>query len=144
MSKGLKITLVVVAGFLASLILVVIGFVSKWFDTAVDVVSPDNVKAQHEQVIGKYNGMIAAADNTCTVQESGTAGNDRSATLVEDPTLAYQATFRKIVSEYNSSVDNLFKAGIVAPPGDPESVDINSLDTSDWCTVSDQLIDSRN
>lgn len=117
-----------------------IGYVAKWGNTAVDIVSPENVKAQHEQVIGKFNSMIASAKNTCTVQKAGTAGGKRSSTLVEDPTLAYSATFNKIVSEYNSSVDNLFKAGIVAPPGYPKSVELNELDTTDWCSVPKQLI----
>ena len=124
-----------------SIVFGLVGLGLGWFNKGVDIVSPQNVEKQHAQVIGKYNSMIAAAQNTCTIQTSGvTPGTDRSPTMIEDPTMAYQATFRNIVVEYNSSVDNLFKAGIVAPPGYPDSVDINSIDTTDWCTVDEQLL----
>jgi hypothetical protein len=134
--RGLKII-----GAILGVLLVIwaIGFTAGWFMTGAAVVSPENVKAQHEQVIGKYEAMIAAAGNACTVQQSQPEGSDKSPTLVEKPVLAYAATFRSIAASYNSSVDNLFKAGIVAPPGYPKSVDIKALDTSDWCTVPDQL-----
>jgi hypothetical protein len=121
----------------------VTGLALGWFRTATEVVSPANVKAQHEQVIGKYESMIAAAGNACTVQGSDGKSSEKSPTLVESPVLAYEATFRRIVADYNASVDNLFKAGIVAPPGYPESVDLKSIDTTDWCTVPDQLIALR-
>lgn len=145
MRTGLKITLWFIGGVLfLSLVFGIIGFTQGWFRAATDIVSPDNVKRQHAQVIGKYEDLIAAADNTCTVQEAGESEvTDRSATFVESPTLAYEATFRSIVADYNASVDNLFEAGIVAPPGYPESVDLKSLDTTDWCTVSDQLINLK-
>lgn len=138
----------VVFGFIAFIAIVVVfsimAFVGKWFDTAVEVVSPDNVITQHEQVIQGYEAMIASAGNICVVQESAEKEKDsRSPLLVESPTLAYEATFRNIVSEYNQAQDNLFKAKIVAPAGYPKSVAIKNLDTSDWCTVADQLYEMK-
>lgn len=140
----MKVVASVVGTFIVVAILtIILGFAFGWFKTGVGVVSADNVKAQNEQVIGHYNDMIAAAKNTCTVQKAAKSQDERSALLVEDPTLAYTATFNRIVADYNSSVDNLFKAGIVKPKGYPESVDINSLDTEDWCSVPKQLLDLR-
>ena len=141
MKTGTKI----VVGFIAFCLAIgavfgIINLVSGWGKAATDVVSADNVKIQHEQIIGKYESMIAAADNNCQIQQAGESeSNSKSPTLVEDPTLAYAATFRNIVADYNSSMDNLFKAKIVAPSGYPKSVELHNLDTSDWCTVSSQI-----
>lgn len=137
MGKKLVATGIAVA---ASIALTGCGFIGSWAQTGVDVISPENVKAQHETVIGKYNAMLTTADNACTVQEAGEApGTNRSATLVESPTLAYEATFRNARTGYNNAVDNLFKAKIVAPPGYPKSVNTLDVDTDDWCTVSEQI-----
>lgn len=144
MSYGWKVFLTVLGIFAGVLVLGLVGFGMKWFGTAVEVVSPDNVKTQHEQVIQGYEAMIASAGNICVVQESAQKEtNGRSPVLVESPTLAYEATFRNIVSEYNQTQDNLFKAKVVAPSGYPKSVAIKSLDTSDWCTVADQLYELK-
>lgn len=124
---------------LIGVVTTVIGFANNWGRTAVDVVSPDNVKKQHEQIIGKYNSMIAAADNVCTVSKSSATDASKAPTLVENSTTAYQSTFRNIVTDYNSSMENIFKAKIVAPEGYPKSVPLSKLDTKDWCTVSDQI-----
>lgn len=141
MKTGMKVAIWFILAVLAiGLVFGVIRFVGGWGNTAAEVVSPDNVKAQHEKIIGHYQAMIAAADNACTVQASGESeGNSKSPTLIEDPTLAYEATFRNIVADYNASMDNIFKAGIVAPPGYPSSVELSNLDTTDWCTVSEQI-----
>lgn len=127
----------------AVIILALLGFGLGWFKAGTDIVSADNVKKQHELVIDKYNSMIAAADNVCTAQGTVEKG-ERSPTLVENPTTAYEATFRSIVKDYNNAVDNLFKAKIVKPEGYPSSVMLNELDTSDWCTVSDQVRSLKN
>lgn len=129
---GIILALTVIGG--------IVGLARGWFQAGADIVSPQNVKRQHAQVIGKYEDMIAAADNVCSVQEAGeTTSDGRSVTFVESPTLAYEATFRDIVADYNSSIDNLFEAGIVAPAGYPTSVELKQLDTEDWCTISDQI-----
>lgn len=118
----------------------VIGFANNWGRTAVEVISPANVKAQHEQVITKFEALRVAAGNACAVQQSAAKkGDSRTPTLVEDPTLAYTATFRNIAADYNSAVQNLFKAKVVMPPGYPQAVQLNQIDTTDWCTVTSQL-----
>lgn len=143
MSKT-KIVLAVIGAFLAlGLVFTFLGLAFGWIGAGAKVVSADNVRTQHAVVIGHFNAMDASAKNACTVQKSATGSSDRSPTLVEDPMLAYSATFNSIAADYNSAVDNNFKAGIVAPSGYPESVYINSIDTEDWCTVSKQLQNMR-
>lgn len=144
MRTGIKTALILMGAFIGlAVVFGVIGLGIGWFKAGTDIVAPENVKAQHEQVIGKYEAAIAAAGNACTVQDGTKEGDEKSPTLVESPVLAYEATFRSIIADYNSSVDNLFKAGIVAPPGYPESVQMKDLDTKDWCSVPDQLTDLR-
>lgn len=144
MSTG-KIVWVSIGGILAAgLAITLLGLAFGWFGAGAKVISAENVRTQHAVVIGHYNAMDAAAKKACLVQKSATSSSDRGPTLVEDPTIAYASTFYNLVSEYNSTVDNNFKAGIVAPSGYPESVDINSLDTEDWCAVSKQLQKMRN
>lgn len=140
MKTGVKVTVWFIVIVLAiGPVFGIIGLVSGWGKAAGDVVSAENVKAQHEKVIGHHQAMIAAADNACTVQSGESEGNSKSPTMVENPTLAYEATFRNIVAVYNASMDNVFKAGLVAPPGYPSSIELANLDTSDWCTVSSQI-----
>ncbi len=111
-----------------------------WFGAGAHVVSAENVQKQYGTVIGEYNDMVVAAQNACTVQKSvGKASTDKEPTLVESPTLAYEATFRNLVSKYSATVDNPFEGKVVVPPGYPTSHQLAGLDTTDWCTVSSQL-----
>lgn len=126
------------------LLIAVLGWSLGWFSKGVSIVGPQNVERQYEQVISDYEALVAAAGNACTVQTAGESEkNGKSPTLVEDPTLAYQATYRSIEARYNSTVDNLFKAGIVKPAGYPSSEEIRAIDTSDWCEVEQQLFQIR-
>ena len=143
MKTGFKVFLAMLALLLVSLIFAIIGFANKWFDRGVEIVSPQNVEKQHEQIIGKYESAIASARNICQIQGKVSEGTNRSATLVEGVDTAYIATFNNIVQDYNSSMDNLFKAKIVAPNGYPKSVQLHNLDLSDWCTVDDQLLELK-
>lgn len=136
-----KIVLGSIAAFVALAVLLgIAGFALGWFNKGTKVVSASNVEKQYGVVIGKYNDMIAGAQNVCTVQKAGEKPKtEQSPTLVESPTLAYEATFRKLVADYNKTVDNPFEGQIVVPPGYPTSSQLNNLDTKNWCTVSDQL-----
>lgn len=115
--------------------------VSSWVGEGKKVVSAPHVTEMHELVISHYNSMIAAANNACNAIT--TAGNDRSATLVEDPAMAYKATFRAIQTDYASAMDNVFKAGLVGPPGYPSASQVKAIDTTDFCAVGEDLIHLR-
>jgi len=113
----------------------VAGFVGRWWDRGVEVVSPENVTEQHRGIIQQWESMKVSASNACSaVQQS--EGNSKSPTMVEDVTLAYAATFRNSVAEYQRRMDNLFEAKIVAPPGYPTDVPFTDLGpNTDWCQV---------
>lgn len=141
-----KIVGVSIASLLGIAVVVsLLGLAFGWIGSGAKIVSAENVRKQHEFVISQFNAMDASAKKACSVQKSYKASPDAMApTLVENPVVAYEATFFSAVASYNSAVDNIFKAGIVAPSGYPDSVDVNLIDTEDWCTVSSQLLDTRN
>lgn len=133
-------------GIFIAIILVVsaCNYVTAWGNKAGEVVSPDNFEKQYAVVISKYEGLIAASENACDVQTAGVAkGTSRSSTIVEDPTVAYASTYRRIAQEYNSAVDNYFEAALVGPPGYPTATEVTALDTSDWCMVKGELVALR-
>lgn len=140
--SGAKIFWTVI-GAILGISIVVFGI--NWFNAGKDIVSPANVKEQQQFVIGHYNDMITASSNVCTVQSSQAKSNNTGTApvLVESPVLAYEATFRNIRANYNSAVDNLFKAKIVMPAGYPSSDQLNALDTTNWCTVPTKLMEMR-
>lgn len=139
--KKTKTVLTISALALAGATMTGCGVIGSWVGEGTKVVSAPHVTEQHEKVITHYNGMIAAANNACNAIT--TAGNDRSATLVEDPAMAYKATYRSIEADYVSTIDNIFKAGLVGPPGYPSSAQIKAIDSSDFCTVGEDLIHLR-
>lgn len=122
----------------AVVVLTVVGFAMKWGQTAVDVVSPANVKAQHSAVISGWESLQASARNACSVGSVQT--DENSPTFVENPVVAYEATYRSAVVDYNQRMENVFKAGIVAPAGYPDRVpNLDIGPDTDWCSVADQL-----
>lgn len=106
-----------------------------WVTTSANVVSAGNVKEQHTQVIQNWEAMVAAAENACTVQKSATTNDPSDPVLVENPVLAYEATFRRIKVEYERRMQNFFEAKIVAPSGYPTKVPYNS----DWCKLAEEM-----
>lgn len=135
---ALKLTALATAG---AFLLSGCSVVSSWWGEGKKVVSAPHVTEQYEVVIGHYNSMIAAANNACNAITS--TGNDRSSTLVEDPAMAYKATFRAIQTEYVNALDNVFKAGLVGPPGYPSPDEVKAINTKDFCLVGEDLIHMR-
>lgn len=119
-----------------SIIGALLGLFGSWGNEAKRVVSPTNVTEQFDAVITDWQDMQAAADNACAAQES--AKQDGDPVMVEDPALAYAATYRRIAVDYNSRQQNIFKAGKVGPPGYPKIAPTVPA-KPDWCTVSTQL-----
>ncbi|MCL2089872.1 MAG: hypothetical protein FWH11_01380 [Micrococcales bacterium] len=113
-------------------LVVALGFALGWFGRMVDVVAPDNVTEQHRAIIQDWQTMTTAAANACQAQTAGT--NPASPTLVEDPAMAYAATFRSIAADYNRRQANVFEARVAGPAGYPDSVAVPSGDV-DWCAV---------
>lgn len=140
-----KIVGVSIASLLGIAVVVsLLGLAFGWIGSGAKIVSADNVRKQHEFVISQFNAMDASAKKACAVQKSSEKSPDSMApTLVENPMIAYESTFFSNVAAYNSAIDNTFKAGIVGPSGYPNSIDVNLINTDDWCTVSNQLLDGR-
>lgn len=119
----------------------VIGFANGWFHRATQVVGPANVSEQFKDVAQEYQSLQTSAANACQAVTDAERG-DSAPTLVESPALAYEATYRRIAASYNRRMTNIFEAGIVAPPGYPESVPI-PVGEVDWCGLVGQLEAAR-
>lgn len=125
-------TVVIVLGIIGS----IFGYVHSWGNEAARVVSPVNVTEQFDAVITDWQDMQAAADNACNAQTAAKRTSDP--VMVEDPALAYAATYRRIAVDYNARQQNIFKAGKVGPPGYPKTAPVVPAQ-GDWCGVSDNL-----
>lgn len=109
---------------LAAIVISGVGFVCGIFGDAKDVgngyrkegkrvISVENVKEQNTRIIEDWESMNAAADNACAVGEAQARGAD-DPTLVEDPTVAYRATYNRIRVDYNRRFANLYEAQAVS------------------------------
>lgn len=104
-----------IGGFIAicialSLVFGLISWVGSWGGEAKRVTSPQNVREQNTAIIDDYQSMEAAAANACGAKTSAGEGDP---TLVEDPALAYKATYRRIRVDYNRRMANLYEAQAV-------------------------------
>lgn len=128
---------------LTIVIIILLGVVGRactvgggYADEAQRVISVPNVKEQKTTLINLYNSAQTAADNACNAGQM--AKDDNSPTLVEDPALAYKATYRKIIVEYNRRQDNLFEARVVGPQGYPKRIP-DVAPNADYCEISANL-----
>ncbi len=139
----MKLRLVALVGVavLAATTLSGCGLFNSWVDKGVEIVGPENVQEQFDTIITDWEALTVTADNACIVG-SGKAQDDDSPTLVESPVLAYAATYRNVRAEYNAAWDDIFKAGVVGPPGYPREIP-NYPEAigaePDFCAVSAQL-----
>lgn len=132
-----KAALTVAALALAGAAMTGCGVINSWVGKGTEMVSAPHVTEMHELVITHYNALIASSENACNAVT--VAGNGRSATLVEDPAMAYAATYRAITADYSSALENVFEAGLVGPPGFPSASQVKSVATDDWCAVAPKL-----
>lgn len=97
------------------LMLVVIGgiisFASGWGGEAKRVISVPNAREQTTVILGDQRALVAAAGNVCDVRD--TPPDPNSPTLVEDPALAYRATYRNTKADYDRRMSNFFEAAEV-------------------------------
>lgn len=106
-------TVSILAGFIMAL-----SFAFGWIGAATDVISPNNVRAQYHTIIQSYNALEAQAENVCGAEDAAETGRS-GPTFIEDPALAYKATYRKIAVKYNTAQENFFEAKIAGPGGYP-------------------------
>lgn len=140
---GVAIALVI-AGIV--LVVSVLGFAIGWFNTGKDIVGPANVKAQNFQVRQSWNELVTGADNACQASATNT-GQQGDPTFLEDPALAYAASYRRTWAEYNRRMDNAFEAkvirrlGLTAYPRHVPDFREAHGKHPDWCKVSENLAD---
>ena len=101
----------IAAVLVLSLIFGAVSWIGSWGDEAKRVTSPANVREQNTQIIEDWEAMTAAAENACDAKTA--AKKEGDPTLVEDPTLAYKATYRRIRVDYNRRMANLYEAQAV-------------------------------
>lgn len=123
-----------------ALVVWALGFVFSWWGAATKVIGPQNVSQQFQLVINDYQSLQTAAANACDVTQAGSTADPNNPLLVEDPTLAYAATYRRIAVDYNRRQSNIFEAQKVGPSGYPKEVPVT---TTDWCTLVDTLQNAR-
>jgi len=111
----LGIVLVLGAGF------GLVGWISGWGGEAARITGPDNVREQNTAILDAWESLQATAGNVCSV--SSAAPGDASPTLVEDPTFAYEATYRRIKATYDRRMSNLFEARAVRDLPLPSDLD---------------------
>lgn len=105
-----KIVFVVIA---LSLVLGVIGFFGSWWSASVDTVRPANARLQTTEVLKEFEALNVAAANVCDVVAANANPSASDPTLIEDPALAYKATYRNIAAEYDRRMENFFEAANV-------------------------------
>lgn len=103
-------------GFMALIVCIaviwaVVSWIGSWGGEAARITSPDNVREQNTTIIDDWENLDAAAQNVCQVRDA--AKQDGDPTLVEDPALAYKATYRRIAADYNRRMANLYEAQAV-------------------------------
>lgn len=86
-------------------------WVGPWGGEAGRVTGVENVKEQNTRLLDDWEQMQAAAENVCDVRV--TAQGQDNPTLLEDPTVAYRATYRRIKADYDRRMANLFEAQAV-------------------------------
>lgn len=89
-----------------------------WFNGAAEVTGFQNTKQQYGIIISDYEGLKAAARNACRAEDAAKANG--SPTLVEDPAMAYEATYERIAVDYNTHENDVFQGGLVGPGGYPK------------------------
>jgi hypothetical protein len=140
----MKTALKVVSGLIGLIVVVsLLGLVLGWFKAGTDIVGPGNVKEQYQVIIDDWNALYVAAENACTVGAPEKEQGDP--VFVEDPAMAYAATYRRIAAQYNSHMQDIFRAKLVAPEGYPDKIDIAETRgvNPDWCLVSQRLDELR-
>lgn len=108
---------------LIALIIGVVSWIGSWGSEAGRVTGVQNTREQVTRILEDENSMVAAAENACDVKAA--AKKDGDPTLIEDPVLAYRATYRKIEARYNARMGNIFEAYVTK--GNPLPGTIHNL-----------------
>lgn len=95
-----------------ALIVGAVTWITSWGAEAGRVTGVQNTREQVTKILQADADMTAAAENACEAKTAAKTAGDP--TLIEDPTLAYRATYRRIEADYNARMNNIFEAYITA------------------------------
>ncbi|KXO92929.1 Uncharacterised protein (plasmid) [Tsukamurella tyrosinosolvens] len=125
----------------AALLFGVISWSAGWFGKAGEVTGADNVEKQHTQVIETFNSVQAAANNACAAGKASKEAGDP--VMLERPEVAYGATVRSQVADYNRRQANIFESKLVGPAGYPRELPTPAADEN-WCGYAAKVTASKN
>lgn len=118
LSFFLKVVLVPVV--VLSLCLTGGHFAFGWFNTGVQVISPENVKAQWQFAYDYDAALKAIANNWCTLKKAEDAEtNPDYKTQRVSQRLAVETQYRTKQAEFDGRLRDAFRAKLVAPPDVP-------------------------
>lgn len=107
---------VLVLGFIGG----VTGLIGDWGSETKRLLGPRHSREQVTAVLDLDEKMVATAGNVCSVVNA--RSNEDSPTLVEDPSFAYRATYRRQAAEYNRRMRNFFEAAVTKNLPIPASI----------------------
>jgi len=138
----IKKTLWTTAGVLlaAAIIIPILGLGFGWFNSTLQVVSPQNVREQYSTAYGDWEGMKGTANNVCAfrtvVAEAPADVRDQRITAL----IAYQQNYTRLAADYDAAYDNAFRAKHVGPTDIPNKApSLADMLQQLGCTTPDPL-----
>lgn len=99
-----------------------VGFVAGWFKTGVEVISPENVKAQWQFAYDYDASLKAIAKQWCTAKIEETNETDKEVRPQRvSQRIAIENNYQRVKAEYDGRLRDAFRAGLVKPPDVPRS-----------------------
>lgn len=87
------------------------GLIGNYAHEAKRTVDVPNNREQTTAILEDEEGMKVAAANVCDVQAAGEGKHSADdPQLIENPTIAYRATYRRMEADYNRRMRNFFEA----------------------------------
>lgn len=92
----------------------IIGGVFDWGKEGRRITGPDNTREQYTEIIRDKTDMDAAMGNICSIRRSKTSTTSTDdPLLIENPSLAYEGTYRRAKADYDRRMENAFEGGLI-------------------------------
>jgi hypothetical protein len=118
----------------------ILGLFLGWFSGTKNLATFEHSKEQVTAVLSDWTALQAAAQNVCDVEAAGSKDEEGDPLIIEDPALAYKATYRTIEQRYNRRMGNFFEAYVtrkIPIPGEfrglPETAPTLKAAQDEWC-----------
>lgn len=100
-------------------VVLVLSFSLGWFNAAKNVVSPNNVKNQYQFAYDYNNALRAIAQNVCIAEKAVQEAPEADKSERQSQLISYETLYSQRAGEYNSALENAFRAKYVAPADVP-------------------------